>query len=194
VEIGAGSIAVWLRFVGAERPRFEHVEIRGPVTRDGEASDRAVFDGDGPVRVGAILDALIDRLGDVSVDLEAIPLTDVVLAFPAGIELVMPARAVLRINGATDGPAGALCLCRPLEVAIGAPGLQITHRQLRWLASPVTVAHARLLPDGTVALEGANGRLARIVQGGLDVASDQLTDLVRTAPAFERVRAFLRTP
>ncbi len=194
LAVAPGPIAVWLLFQGGERPHFEQVEIRGVLTVAGEVHQVLSFRAGGTVRLGPLLDALVDRLSDVSVDAEAHPLIDVVLAFPAGIELSMPADHPIRVSGATEGPAEALSLCRPLEVEIGGTGLRVAHRQLRWLASqvPVSVSTARLHPDGTVELQGSSGRLARIVQGGLDVASEQLSELVRISPAFERVRGFLR--
>jgi hypothetical protein len=191
LAIGPGAIAVWLTFVGGQQPAFTRVEIRGLV--DGS---RAVVtcEAGGPVGLPGLLDGLIDALADVSVEAEATPLGDVFLSFASGLEIAIPASHPLRVSGATEGPADAPCLSRPLEVGIGGTGLRVSHRHLRWLASqvPVAIATARLHPDGRVELEGSGGRLARLVQGGLGVASEQLSDLVRTAPAFERVRTFLR--
>lgn len=201
----AGPVVLSLTFTGGAKAAVGSVRVDGEVRAGGMSGSTLALDAQGGwlgphrVEVGAplprALEAIVDAIHDVVVDAEASPISEVSLRFPAGVELVVPGDGPLVLSGAAEGPPEALVLAEPLVVAIGGSGLQVTHKQLRWLANAValSVSRAVLQPDGRVELEGNAARgLGRIAQGGLDVAGDQLTELVWAAPQFERVRGFLR--
>jgi hypothetical protein len=100
----------------------------------------------------------------------------------------------LEFTSVAVGPAADLKLDRPLVVSVGNAWVCLSHDRLRFLSSlaRVRISKAVLHPDGSVALEGGARRgLDRAARGGLNRASERLSNLVKSAPQFSMVRAFL---
>jgi hypothetical protein len=206
LSVAPGPARLRFSFFGGSKPAINRGDLDGDLRVGDRAGRRMVVATDGiwldgtwiepaPLPLVSLFEALVDALADVRIQAEATPAAELSLRFPAGVEVLVPNDEPLVVTGATRGPASELVLCAPLELSIGGAGVRLSHRQLRWLASAVQVAvsSARLHPNGSVDLEGGTrGKLGRLVQGGLDVAGEQLSELVRTAPQFERVRSFLK--
>lgn len=200
-----GPVVLSLTFTGGPKPAVGHTRVDGEIRAGGNSGSTLAIDAKGawlgPHAVATsepyprLVERVVDAMADVVMDAEATALSELAMAFPVGIEVVVPGEEPILVSGATTGAPGALVLAEPLIVQIGGAGLRIGHRQLRWLANAaqVSVSQARLHANGTVELEGgARSGLGRIAQSGLDVVGEQLTELVWTAPQFERVRGFLR--
>ncbi len=200
-----GPVVLSLTFTGGAVPAVHHTRVDGEIRAGENSGSTLALDAKGAwlgphavatdAPLGRLIERVVDAMADVVMDAEATATHELSMSFPVGIEVTVPGDEPIQVSGATSGPGGALVLAEPLVVQIGGTGLRIGHRQLRWLATAaaVSVSQARLHANGTVELEGgARSGLARIAQSGLDVVGEQLTELVWTAPHFERVRGFLR--
>ncbi len=137
---------------------------------------------------------LMRGLANPTVEALAVPDGDLWMRFGGGMEVLIPAGSVLEVTGAAVGPPDDLKLTEPLVVSIDDAWLRLSHNRLRFLSSlaRVRISKAVLHPDGSVNLEGgARLGLNRAVRGGLVRASERLSTLVRSAPQFSMVRAFL---
>ena len=87
-------------------------------------------------------------------------------------------------------------LSQPVVMEVDGEGFKLSHQRFRRLASlaSLRLEGASLHPDGEVRLKGGAGLgLDRMVRGGLEKASERLSELVRSSPRFARVRSFLKT-
>ena len=205
VAVQPGPATLRCAWVGGASPAVTRAELRAELVGPSGAAhqlilatDGAWLDGhrlcDAPLPLAAPFAPWLDALADAQLTASGHPVGELALRFPAGVQVLVPAEERVSVAAAAVGPASALALADALEVSFHGAGIRVSHRRLRWLADAVqvSVSSARLLPSGAVTLSGgARHGLGRLVQGGLDVAGEQLAELVRTAPQFARVRAFL---
>lgn len=199
-----GEVELALNFVGGARPEIVELALIGGIRvgeRIGSALDldatQRLLDGD-PVDLSTpadrIAEQLVATLHDVSARVDLLPDGDLLVKFQHGVQAMLSAKAVVSVEGTANGPPSALRLSRPLVMAVDGDGMRISHERFHRLASlaSVRIEGASLHPDGEVRLRGvAHAVLDRVVQGGLDRASQRLSDLVRRSPRFARVRSFL---
>lgn len=205
LRVEQGPLRIEAEFRGGPTPVLERLVVVGQLRLGQRAGRRLVLheqrmhlDGSAvdtpgaPLGAGALLAALVRRLGDVEATARGEPDGDVRVRLGHGIQVRIGDGVPLIIEGAARGPADGLCLCRPLEIRFGGDGIRLAHEQLGWLSrlARVRVEGARLHPDGSVDLRGGAVRgLDRAVQAGLTTASRRLSSLVRSSPG---IRRFLR--
>ncbi len=212
LSLGAGDVAVVLRFQGGDSPAISGATITGSMgsltgpdrSWSGHAfglrPDSVSVDGVptpdlGPIDVARALQSLLDAVGSLVFEASAEPAAELIVRLPAGLVVALDADERLVVRGASDGPPGALRLSQPLEVRCRGEGIRLSHMQLRMLAglARVRIQAATLHPDGKVNLEGgAAGGIDRAVRGGLHHTSARLSRLVQTSPQFHKLRGFLK--
>jgi len=206
LELAEGPLELHATFLGGAAPTLEELVVDAAVVVHGGVSPivgerlvlreqrifveaRQVPASAERVGSGRLLTDLVRRLGDVEVSVRAEPDGDVVLRLGGGVEVRVASHVRLTLDGAAEGPADDLRLCRPVEIGFGGDGIRLHHGKLEWLSrlASVRVAHATLHPDGSVDLEGgANPGFDAAVKGGLHTASASLSALVRRSPGVRR--------
>ena len=205
VIVGPGAIV--LDFVGGESPRLTRLSLRAKqISIAGKTGtqlelnlEKSTLDsaslGDKPLLMGPVLDALVNSVGDVDVRAEVEPDGDVIVKFAVGVELLISEKSHLSVRASGEGPPMALQLSEPLVCKFGGDGIRLSHHQFRGLArlAKIQLNSAILHPDGSVNLKGgASAGLNRAVRGGLHLASNRISRLIKRSPNFTRVRQFLR--
>lgn len=203
IQIRGGPAALAFAFAGGPQPTVTvltlvaDLDVHGKSARSLEYGDSMCVDGvpdAASVRIDLLLQHLVERFGDLTAEAEVRPDGEVLVKFQHGVQATLSAGTTVRIAASAQGPAHALQLCAPLTMQVDGEGVRLTHKRFRRLASlaGVRIEGATLDPDGRVRLRGgAEGRLDRLVRGGLAQASDRLSDLVRKSPRFARVRHLL---
>jgi len=147
------------------------------------------------LRMDLLLEALLDHLHDLSVEVAAWPGQDLLVKLSGGVEATVGATDVVTLKGTTRGAPGQPLLDAPLVCTVGGSGLRVSHQKLRWLSTlaKVRIQEASLHPCGRVDLQ-ADTRVGLHRMGrGLDRVSQRLSEVVRRSPRFARVRTFLQT-
>jgi hypothetical protein len=172
---GAG-VCMELHFVGGAEPRIVRAAVGETRLTPHEAK------------------CLVAELNSPSIEARAVPDGDLWVAFGGGVEVRIPAGSMLEVSGSAVGDPDNLTLGSPLVVSIGDAWLRLSKRHFGYLSrlAKVRITRATLHPDGSVDIEGGARRgLDRAVRGGLERASARVSTLVRSAPQFSLVRAFL---
>lgn len=166
-----------IQFVGGAEPRIVRAAVGSTLLTAREA------------------EAVVAELISPSIEARAVPDGDLWVTFGGGVEVRIPAGSMLEVSGAAVGEPDNLTLGSPLVVSIGDAWLRVSKGHFGYLSrlAKVRITRATLHPDGSVAIEGgARPGLDRAVRGGLDRASARMSTLVKNAPQFSLVRAFLR--
>jgi hypothetical protein len=147
------------------------------------------------LRMDLLLEALLDHVHDLSVEVAAWPGQELLVKLSGGVEATVGATDVVTLKGTTCGPPGQPLLDAPLVCTVGGSGLRVSHQKLRWLSTlaKVRIQEASLHPCGRVDLQADTRVGLHRVGRGLDRVSQRLSEVVRRSPRFARVRAFLQT-
>ncbi len=205
VVLGVGVVCGRVDFEGNGAPTLLAAALDASVVRVRVVEGRTlaaaadVVDLDGTplpaLRMDLLLEALLDHLHDLSVEVAAWPGQELLVKLAGGVEATVSATDVVTLKGTTVGPPGQPLLDAPLVCTVGGAGLRISHQKLRWLSTlaMVRIQEASLHPCGRVDLQADTPVGLHRVGRGLDRVSERLSEVVRRSPKFARVRAFLRT-
>lgn len=204
VVLGAGPVCGRVDFEGNGAPALlaaaldaRRVVVRGVEGRTlAAAADVVDLDGTplDPLRMDLLIEALLDHLHDLAVEIAAWPGQELLVKLAGGVEATVGATDVVTLKGATVGPPGQPLLDAPLVCTVGGAGLRVSHKKLRWLSTlaMVRIQEASLHPCGRVDLQADTPAGLHRLGRGLDRVSARLSEVVRRSPRFARVRAFLR--
>lgn len=198
VLIPKGDVEIRLLFSGGTHPEITELRCAAESLTIEFVERRVTVNGEEAAIETPLVavEELLDHLYDLSVHVEAIAGSELWIKIAPGLQATIPAAASVAVDAATRGPPNRPRLVRSLVLSVGGTGLSIRLPGSRWLKALASIAirSASLAPDGAVELTGHGpSALDRVVGAGLRHTSSHLSELVRRAPQFARVRSFLGT-
>jgi hypothetical protein len=213
LQMGPGPIRISLMFQGGRsgfisklfvddaQLRWCDADRHSEGARWGWQDGLAVLDSD-PVgkvegRKGHLIEAMLEQLCDVNVEVRVVPTDEVRIRSKGGLTLNVPAGMVVTAVGGTSGEPEELTLCRPMVFGFGGQGVELAVHRFRRLSRlmSVRVQRVTLHPNGRVELAGRGMRgMGLAVRRGLETTGELLSEVVRESRHFSVVRPFLVMP